>query len=191
MRMSLSAGGQPPRLAFGKLLQQARHRHETEARGDADRGAEAAIAVEPGIAVAQRLLLADAAVRLRIDQLLGGIHAVDAELLRFAEAVVAPQEGAHLGGERILRGAAQVGDGDAGGIGLAAPQIGWDVRLFVMDAMGVRQVLVNPVVRKASKAERSMVEGCLSLPGIAAPVDRPEQVCVQAQKLDGQTFEMR
>ena len=72
------------------------------------------------------------------------------------------------------------------GIGLAAPQVGIPLRLLVMDdgRRGVRP-LVNPVIveRQGSvKAE----EGCLSLPGIFAEVERSEWVRVEALDGDGE-----
>jgi len=66
------------------------------------------------------------------------------------------------------------------GVGLAAPQVGISLRLFVMDdgKRGVR-ALVNPVIverRGSAVAE----EGCLSIPGIYADVERSEWVRVEA-----------
>ena len=67
----------------------------------------------------------------------------------------------------------------ANGIGLAAPQVGVGLRLFVIDASAGRdpqalQVCINPTwdVRDGMQLEE---EGCLSLPGFTATVVRPER----------------
>jgi peptide deformylase len=76
---------------------------------------------------------------------------------------------------------------DEVGIGLAAPQIGTSLRLIVVaddEARSVR-VLVNPAI--ASQAGLvTAEEGCLSIPGIFAPVSRAERVRVEARDLEGQ-----
>jgi peptide deformylase len=75
---------------------------------------------------------------------------------------------------------------DEVGIGLAAPQVGVSVRLMVVgdeEGRGV-QVLVNPAIT-AQGGTVTAEEGCLSLPGIFAPVTRSEWVTLQAQDLEG------
>lgn len=76
----------------------------------------------------------------------------------------------------------------AGGQGLAAPQVGHGVRLVVVDVPpdGPRYVLVNPRIIRTSAERSTGVEGCLSLPGVGAMVERPAAVVVQALELDGQ-----
>lgn len=71
------------------------------------------------------------------------------------------------------------------GIGLAAPQIGVPLRILVMDdgRRGTR-ALVNPEIRERRGAVRAE-EGCLSLPGIFAEVERAEWVRVEATDPDG------
>ncbi|MDR0764514.1 MAG: peptide deformylase [Synergistaceae bacterium] len=61
------------------------------------------------------------------------------------------------------------------GVGLAAPQVGKPVRLFVADWEGNRRVVVNPGIVEADGAERSD-EGCLSFPGIYERVTRPAKI---------------
>lgn len=83
---------------------------------------------------------------------------------------------------------------DAPGRGLAAPQVGIPLRLFVMDATwkeGTRgpQVLVNPEVIGASEATQTLEEGCLSIPGILTPVTRPAVVKMRWQDQTGQAME--
>jgi peptide deformylase len=77
----------------------------------------------------------------------------------------------------------------AQGIGLAAPQIGVSLRIFVLDLsvgrdpQGLR-VCINPrwVRRDGMQLEE---EGCLSLPGFTATVARPADAAVSALALDG------
>jgi len=72
----------------------------------------------------------------------------------------------------------------APGIGLAAPQIGVNRRLAVIDlSVGADRsaviVLVNPVILEAS-GEQKEEEGCLSIPDVSEKVVRPERVRVRA-----------
>jgi peptide deformylase len=71
------------------------------------------------------------------------------------------------------------------GVGLAAPQVGIPLRLLVMDdGKGRARAFVNPAIterRGAAVAE----EGCLSIPGIFADVERSEWVRVEAADEDG------
>lgn len=69
----------------------------------------------------------------------------------------------------------------ANGRGLAAPQIGVMKRVFVMDATwkdGDRspEVFIDPGVIVASKEVCTIGEGCLSIPGLTVPVERPAAV---------------
>jgi len=72
------------------------------------------------------------------------------------------------------------------GLGLAAPQIGVSLRLMVVaDEEGrAARALVNPVITEQG-GEVVAEEGCLSLPGIFAPVKRAEWVRLEAQDPDG------
>ena len=83
----------------------------------------------------------------------------------------------------------------APGVGLAAPQVGVDLRLAVVDVTigedpSQLTVLLNPEVVERSGLE-SDVEGCLSLPGITDKVDRPAAVTVRAQDLEGNSLELK
>lgn len=76
------------------------------------------------------------------------------------------------------------------GVGLAAPQVGFNLRLFVMNHDGKPEsdrVIVNPQLLDAQGNELDE-EGCLSLPKIRANVDRATQVTLKAQDLTGKTF---
>lgn len=81
----------------------------------------------------------------------------------------------------------------AEGAGLAANQIGVDLRLFVWDCFdedGVRHVghILNPVLDELPAGERRLVEaeeGCLSVPGPYADLGRPDRAVVRGRDLDG------
>jgi peptide deformylase len=80
---------------------------------------------------------------------------------------------------------------NADGIGLAAPQIGLSIRLFVVDLtpmadedevsefMGYKKVFINPRIVEYGSEEDTYREGCLSLPGINETVKRPTKIKIQ------------
>lgn len=81
---------------------------------------------------------------------------------------------------------------DASGVGLAAPQIGINRRLSVVDISKDKTqalVLVNPELIH-SEGEMSYQEGCLSVPGAYDTVVRAQKVVVRAQDRHGDFFEM-
>jgi len=73
---------------------------------------------------------------------------------------------------------------DAPGIGLAAPQIGVQKRLFVYEHDDEPGVLINPSVVE-SDGQWVFSEGCLSIPGIYFEIERPKQVMITGVDLDG------
>jgi peptide deformylase len=77
---------------------------------------------------------------------------------------------------------------DAEGVGLAAPQIGLGLRLFVMDCDGVKLVAANPEIIH-TEGEQTGQEGCLSVGKIPAVVVRPMKARLRAQDLKGDWFE--
>jgi peptide deformylase len=82
----------------------------------------------------------------------------------------------------------------APGIGLAAPQVGVDLRVAVVDlSVGEDQeqmhVLINPEILQRQGQETD-VEGCLSLPGITDKVERPTFIRIRALDLEGNPFEV-
>jgi peptide deformylase len=81
---------------------------------------------------------------------------------------------------------------DEVGIGLAAPQVGMSVRLMVVgDESGrTARALINPLIAEQG-GEVTAEEGCLSLPGIFAPVTRAEWVRLEAQDLEGAPVSIR
>jgi len=75
------------------------------------------------------------------------------------------------------------------GVGLAAPQIGRSIRLFVIMADdGVRRVFINPQITATSAETCSFEEGCLSVPKIWESIIRPSKVTVQALNEQGKPF---
>ena len=72
------------------------------------------------------------------------------------------------------------------GIGLAAPQVGKNIRLFIVKIDdGVERVFINPLIVGTSEKQCSYEEGCLSIPKMYADVIRPESVTVQYQDING------
>ena len=72
---------------------------------------------------------------------------------------------------------------DARGIGLAAPQIGLSQRLIVVDVKeedAEPMALLNPVVAEFAGPVEKYEEGCLSIPGVSAHVERPVTCVVDA-----------
>ena len=83
---------------------------------------------------------------------------------------------------------------DAGGVGLAAPQVGISQRFFVMDVpddegRSNRLTFINPEIIDV-EGEQIGDEGCLSFPGLYQVVQREMRVIVRAQDVKGQEFEM-
>ena len=86
------------------------------------------------------------------------------------------------------------------GVGLAAPQIGVDLRIVIFgfdenprypDAESVPYtILINPVLTPLSEETETDWEGCLSVPGYYENVDRPQRVKIKALDRDGKPFEM-
>jgi peptide deformylase len=82
----------------------------------------------------------------------------------------------------------------AGGVGLAAPQIGVSRRLFVMDVPiedgeRERRVLINPEIIHIEGTQTGE-EGCLSFPGLFQVVKREMRVVARAYDVKGEQFEM-
>ena len=96
---------------------------------------------------------------------------------------------------------------DAGGVGLAAPQVGALRRVIVIDVTEpedeeeddeavqtppeiIKYVLINPEIVEASEETVTAKEGCLSVPGMSGIVVRPARVKVRAFDIDGESFEV-
>src|SRR5438445_1605447 len=76
----------------------------------------------------------------------------------------------------------------AEGVGLAAPQVGLSLRLFVMDCVGLKLVAANPEILSA-EGEQEGEEACLSVGKIHSPLTRAARVRLRAQDVRGQVFE--
>jgi peptide deformylase len=85
------------------------------------------------------------------------------------------------------------------GVGLAAPQIGRSIRLYVCRdeiknfegqyILGEPKVMVNPVLTNPSEEMVTQVEGCLSIPGLHLNIERPRKICIRYQNLQGEFIE--
>ncbi len=79
------------------------------------------------------------------------------------------------------------------GVGLAANQVDLPYRLFVANPTGdpdnkeAEYAFINPVL-KAGKGQVEGDEGCLSIPGVQAPVVRKEKITIEAYNLQGEQF---
>ena len=90
----------------------------------------------------------------------------------------------------------------AQGVGLAAPQIGESIRLFIVDTYpfsdnedlsfderkflkGFKKVFVNPVIISETGKECFFNEGCLSIPGLREDVKRKDSIIIEFQDLNG------
>ncbi len=80
----------------------------------------------------------------------------------------------------------------APGIGLAATQVNVPKRVIVMDLSAHRDelmVFINPII-ESLEGEIETEEGCLSVPGIVAPVPRAERITVSALNREGESFRL-
>jgi peptide deformylase len=72
------------------------------------------------------------------------------------------------------------------GVGLAAPQIGISKRIFVIDVDDELHVFINPELVERSDELEETREGCLSVPGVDAPVARSVRAVVEGTNLNGE-----
>ena len=76
------------------------------------------------------------------------------------------------------------------GVGLAGPQAGVDLQIFVVSLDGTKEnakVYINPEITPSGSLEENE-EGCLSLPGIYTKIKRYKKCTVTATDLDGNEF---
>jgi peptide deformylase len=83
---------------------------------------------------------------------------------------------------------------NAPGVGLAAPQVGENVRVLVVDISTKEEEnslleLINPKITDSSGSQSSE-EGCLSIPGYYGNITRKKNVTVEAVNRDGEKFEI-
>jgi len=72
------------------------------------------------------------------------------------------------------------------GLGLAAPQVGKNINLFLTEVDDELLVFINPEIQKLSGRETRAEEGCLSFPGKYLPVTRPNKVKIKFTNASGQ-----
>ena len=77
------------------------------------------------------------------------------------------------------------------GVGLAAPQVGSDLRICTIRIGEESYVLINPKIKSSSRKKDIFEEGCLSFPGKFFPVERPLKVKVQARDIEGKKFKIK
>ena len=82
----------------------------------------------------------------------------------------------------------------APGVGLAAPQVGESLRLFIVDIAGEGEpsdlhVFINPEIVQ-TEGKQLWREGCLSFPEVAEDIERAAEVTVKALDENGQPFEL-
>lgn len=123
--------------------------------------------------------------------LLSIVHYPEPVLLTVGKPVGPEEFGADL--EKLVEDMFQTME-HAGGVGLAAPQVGVSRRLFVMDVPvedgeDERHVLVNPEIVHI-EGEQIGDEGCLSFPGLYQTVKREMRVIARAQNLKGEEVEI-
>jgi peptide deformylase len=81
---------------------------------------------------------------------------------------------------------------ESDGVGLAGPQVGWSRQVVTIDTEGAgkgERIFVNPRI-VSREGESIAEEGCLSIPGVVAPVKRAEIVKVIAYTLEGERREI-
>lgn len=66
----------------------------------------------------------------------------------------------------------------SGGIGLAANQVGLNIRVIVVNVKGFRTEIINPVISRSSRKFKLSDEGCLSFPNKQVKIKRDEAITV-------------
>jgi peptide deformylase len=93
----------------------------------------------------------------------------------------------------LVREMFEIMDAEAG-IGLAAPQVGESLRIFVTgphtDGDHPHMAFINPVLSGFDGELESYDEGCLSLPGIRGEIRRQPKAVIEALDLEGKPFRM-
>ncbi len=71
------------------------------------------------------------------------------------------------------------------GVGLAAPQIGTNIRLLAIHHNSKNVIIINPVITKKSWAKKTAEEGCLSVPNVFGDVSRHKKIICQYIDMNG------
>ena len=74
-----------------------------------------------------------------------------------------------------------------GGVGIAAPQVGKSLRIFLVKYNGKIKEYINPKIT-FTEGKQMSIEGCLSVPGIIGIVKRPNHIKGEAYDRNGKTF---
>ena len=74
------------------------------------------------------------------------------------------------------------------GVGLAAPQVGRSIQLFVADWGDGELVFINPDVVSKTEDVETAEEGCLSVPGKYALIKRSSSIIIEANDIKGNKF---
>jgi len=77
------------------------------------------------------------------------------------------------------------------GIGLAAPQVGSDLRICAVKLDDELYVLINPKIKSFSRKKDLFEEGCLSFPGKFLPIKRSIKVKIQARDIEGKKIKIK
>lgn len=78
------------------------------------------------------------------------------------------------------------------GIGLAANQVGKNIKMFVLPkGLSEKQIFINPEIIKISKKTETIKEGCLSLPGLELPIARAVSIKIKAIDENGKKFKLK
>lgn len=80
--------------------------------------------------------------------------------------------------------------GIADGVGIAAPQVGINKRIFIANIGHETRTFINPIFTKQSDSLVETEEGCLSVPGIFGMVNRPKKITIQFIDRHGRQAEM-
>ena len=85
---------------------------------------------------------------------------------------------------------------EANGIGLSANQVGLNKKIFIAqiidnEGMSKFYTIVNPEIAQASKETSILEEGCLSIPQIFGPVERPEKIVLKGKTIEGKNLKIK
>lgn len=80
---------------------------------------------------------------------------------------------------------------ESGGVGMAAPQIGVGLRVFVYDTGDAKGHLINPTFEVVGEQTQTGPEGCLSIPGVREDVTRAQTLIARGVDMDGAPVEFR
>ncbi len=90
---------------------------------------------------------------------------------------------------------------NANGVGLAAPQVGKGIRLFIVDGTGAedlepglssfKKIFINPTIIERTEKKTLLEEGCLSIPDIREKIYRPDTIKIQYLNENWEEYESR